>query len=321
MTMSPRSRRCGAICIAAVLMVLPSCARAGPASLTGDAVITAGNVGGVYVTIGQELAAAVPVHDGKASLVRTDGSVTNLNRLAAGTSDVGFSLADAAEAAFHGSGPWRAPLPVCALARLYDSYVQVVVLAGSDIRQVGDLRGRRISIGSAGSGSTLVANRILDAAGLVPGVDVNADNADLADSTAALADRRIDALIWIGGLPTTAITELAGRAPLALVDLRPVIATLDRRFGDVYRPSTVPASVYGTGTPVDTVSITNYLMAAGSISREDTTVWLRTLFTDRVSRSHPEAARLNPRTAVGTGTVPLCAGAVDYYRSQVPGSD
>jgi len=295
-------------------VLLAGCGAAAPPGLPGDAMVATGNEGGVFVTIGRELARAVPVADGTVSVVRTDGSVANLVRLTGGSADVGFSLADTAEAAFGGTGPFEAPQPVCALARLYDSYVQVVVRADSGVTRFDGLRGRRIAIGSAESGSALVANRLLDAAGLVPGRDVRTVHADLAAATAALEAGGIDAMIWLGGLPTAAVADLAARVPLALVDLDGVTTALDDRYDDVYRPSTVPASVYGTPAPVRTLSITNYLMASTAMPPDEVRAWLGALFSERVAGSHREAERLNPRTAIGTGSIPLCAGAAEAYR-------
>lgn len=268
----------------------------------------------MYISIGRELARAVQSSEGAVSVLSTDGSVANIDRLAGGSAAVGFSLADTAEAAFSGTDPFDRPLPVCALARLYDSYVQVVVRADSGVTRFEQLRGRRIAIGSPESGSALVARRLLAAAGLTPGRDVHTVNAGLAEATADLESRRIDSMIWLGGLPTAAVAELADRVPLTLVELEGPTASIDGRYDDVYRPSTVPASVYGTPRPVRTVSIANYLLATTTTSPEAVRAWLGALFTERVARSHREAERLNPRTAIGTGSLPLCPGAVEMYR-------
>lgn len=118
--------------------------------------VATGPLGGVYHAYGRGLAEAV-----KGELPRLDpevsataASVQNLRLVATGQAEVGFALADSAADAVLGRGSFDRPLPVVALARLYDNYMQLVVRADGPVRSIADLRGRRVDLGAAGSGWT-----------------------------------------------------------------------------------------------------------------------------------------------------------------------
>ena len=158
--MDRRVRRRTVLGALAAAAFLPSCS----SPFTGTRLrIATGSANGVYFQLGSALARAWQAELGFAQLpevLTTAGSVQNVAMLAAGEADVVFSQADAAA----GIAP-DDPAPR-ALARIYDDVVHVVVPAGSPITTVNGLRGARVSVGAADSGVSLVAGRLLDAAGL-----------------------------------------------------------------------------------------------------------------------------------------------------------
>jgi uncharacterized protein len=279
--------------------------------------IATGNAGGVYVAYGEGIAQAVrerlPML--RTEVVQTQASVENLRLVADGGVDVAFSLADACADAVRGTGSFAAPLRLAALARLYDNYAQVVVRAGARFRTVGELAGQLVSTGSAASGTSLLAGRILDAAGLVRGRDLRTASLDLNTSASELAAGRLAAFFWSGGLPTGAIQQLAATVPVRLLDLTDVAATLAAAH-DVYVQTTVPSSAYGFGDPITTVSVSNYLVVRQDEDAELAYQLTRLLFTaqDRIEQAHPEARRLNLRSAISTFPLELHPGAARYYR-------
>jgi hypothetical protein len=278
--------------------------------------IATGNAGGVYAAYGQGIADALrdSHRDLAPELLTTAASVENLRLVAAGRADVGFALADACADAVAGTGPFDQRLPVVALARLYDNYVQVITRADSGIRDIRALRGHRVSTGAAESGTDLVADRILRAADLTG--RVRAVNLDLAESAAALVDRRIDAFFWSGGLPTGAIDALRRRVAVRLVDLGTVAGELAQRYDDLYVESRVPPSAYGLSSPVTTVSVPNYLVVRRDLDETTAYRLVRSLFDrrERIAAAHPEGRRLNLRSAISTYPLELHPGAQRWFR-------
>ena len=133
-----------------------------------------------------------------------------------------------------------------ALARLHDDYVQVLVRAEVPATRVGELRGRRVSIGEPGSGVAFTARRLLTAAGLRPG-EVQESALGLRAAIDALQAGTIDAFFWSGGVPTYPIAEMVARlaargTPVRMLDLSDVAAALQAAHPRVYQQGTVAAA-------------------------------------------------------------------------------
>jgi hypothetical protein len=131
---------------------------------------------------------------------------------------IAFSLADTAFDALQGRERFSdtGPIQVRSLGVLYANFTHLVAADGSGITTPGDLRGKRVSVGAAGSGTETIANRVLDAYGINPASDLQRERLGAAESAGALKDRRLDAFFWSGGLPTGAVTDLATTPGLSM---------------------------------------------------------------------------------------------------------
>lgn len=282
-------------------------------------VIATGGRGGVYYAYGQGLARVARAHlpDANPQVVSTAASVENLRMVASGRADVAFTLADSAALAFEGRPPFSARVPVVALARLYENFTHLVVAADSSIHRLRDLRGRVVSVGASGSGTELIATRLLQAAGIDPEKGIRTRRLAVADAATALRDGHVDAFFFSGGLPTEAIAELARETPIRLIDLGDYAEPLGQRYRAFYEERSIPASTYGLRTPVRTVGVPNYLVVNSAMPEERAYTLTRLLFTQRdaLALAHPEALHLNPRAAISTDPLPLHPGAIRYYRA------
>lgn len=284
----------------------------------GEVRLLTGGTQGVYYAFGHEIArvARAGLPDAPVTAVSTSGSVDNLRGAASGDRVVAFSALDAAAEAVRGSGPFREPLPVTALARVYDDYLHVVARRDGGPASLADLRGRRVSLGALGSGTALIARRVLDAAGIAPG-DLRVSQLGIDDSLAALARDEIDAFFWSGGLPTAAVADLAGEVPIALLPVVEPVRVLRETGLAVYRPATVPAEEYGLTAPVDTLAVPNVLVVRADADAGLVEALTRLLFERRadISATVPLAGALDRRSAVFTSPLDLHAGALAYYRA------
>ena len=132
---------------------------------------------------------------------------------------------------------------------LYSNYTQIVTLASSGIRSLPDLKGKTISTGAPGSGTEIVAFRLLEAAGLNRDTDVRRQGLGVAQSVDAIKDGKLHAFFWSGGLPTASILDLT-HTPGIKIQMLPkadaLIASLQRTYGQtLYYALTIPASVLG----------------------------------------------------------------------------
>ncbi|MEV0677601.1 TAXI family TRAP transporter solute-binding subunit [Actinosynnema sp. NPDC050436] len=276
-----------------------ACTGAGP---VGALSVAAGERGGMYFDFATLLAGQL---DPPGRVVETEGSLANLDLLASGAAQVALTLADATGAADPALG-------LRALGRVYENYLQLVVRADDPAARVADLAGRVVSLGAAGSGASLSGERMLATAGLAAPVRV--EHLRLADAVRALVDRRVDALLWSGGVPTPILARVAGIRLLPLADLLP---GLRRAHGSVYEQVPVPAGVYGAAREVATIGVANLLVCRASLPDEVAAAVTRTLVS-RAAALVPDQALgtqfLDVRSLIGTAGLPLHPGAATAYR-------
>lgn len=287
-------------------------------------VIGTGGTGGVFYPYGGGLARILSTYmpNTEATAEVTGGSVDNNKLLAKGDIELGFSTLDSAFEAARGSGVYQdvGPVPLCAIATLYQSFIHVVALEDSGINTIEDMKGKRVSVGSAGSSTEVAANRLLEAAGLDPMNDIQRDNLGVAESVNAIKDRKIDAFFWIGGLPTAAVTDLVN-TPGVKVKFIPTAQYADalrEKYGTFYVRTTLGKDVYKQEADVEGIGIGNALLTNAKTNEEVVYTILKTIFDnlDEVKQIHPEARKLSLETATVGASVPFHPGAIRFYKEK-----
>ncbi len=281
--------------------------------------IAGGGANGVYFAYGSGLADVLGASlDVPVDAEETAGSVDNLLRVASGEALLGFAQGDAAADAVTGQGAFDEPLDVRAVARLYDEYLHVVVRADSDIDGIEELADRAVSLGAENSGVHVIAERVLEVAG-VDASSIRDPQLGLAGSIRAMQAGEIDGFFWVGGIPTPGISELAATSSVRLLPVEQTwVNEVNRRYADAYRPSDLPVGLYGLTTSEPTLAVPNYLVTAADAPDGVVRDVLRVLFDSRAALAQrvPAAALLDRRQAIFTGPVDLHPGAVEFYRSQ-----
>jgi TRAP transporter TAXI family solute receptor len=286
--------------------------------------IATGGTGGVYYPYGGGIAQVLTAHLPRveATAEVTAASVDNLKFLRQGTSDLAFTMADIAQDAVAGRDTFAdfGPVPVRALAVLYYNYMHLVTREGSGINGLNDLRGRIVSLGTPGGGGTVLAERILAAAGIDPAT-IRVRNLGVAQAADALKDEKLDAFFWSGGIPTAAILDLV-HTPGVLIRLLPLDHTLpglQRAHGEsLYTRTVVPAGTYGLATDIPVVGVANMLVSIDQLPDDLAYGIARVLFEQRdaLVRIHPQARELALASAVTGSTIPFHPGAIRYFREQ-----
>ena len=160
--------------------------------------IATGGTGGVYYPMGGGLAAVLSKHVGgmQATAEVTGGSVDNLNLIASGKPYVGFSMVDAALDAAKGEGKFSGrKVDLRTLLVLYPNRMHVVSTEATGVKTMKDLKGKRVSTGSPGSATEVMALRLIEAAGLDPNKDMTRERLGVAESVNALKDKKIEAFL------------------------------------------------------------------------------------------------------------------------------
>jgi len=288
-----------------------------------ELVIAAGEVSGVYYRYGLGLADAFGAElPGTAvTAAVTSGSVDNIERLAAGDAEVAFALADTAAEAAAGTGPFEAPVPLRAIARLYTNSVHVVVAAGSPAERVADLAGLRVSVGAPGSGTEVTALRMLEVAGVAGDRAAATQRLGVQESADALAAGELDAFFWSGGLPTEGIQDLVDTMPVRLLPTDDLLVGMRTDHGEYVVEQTIRASVYGLAADVPGIGVPNLLLVRSDLPDDLAEAITAALFAHQpdLVGAHPEARHLDQRSAITTTPVPLHPGAAACYRAAKPG--
>ena len=296
--------------------------------------IATGSTAGTFFPVGEAIAGLIshpPGVDrcntdnvcGPAGLIvstrASEGAVDNL--IAVNRGDVESSLAqsDAVAAAVKGAGPFRKlglQSHVRVIASLFSEQVHLVVAANSKIRTVADLRGKRVSLGSDGSGEDITAGEIL-AAYRVPESAIKITHEDLFAAVSLMKAGRLDAFFAVGGVPLDPVSDLitSGRARLAPIDGK----GRDRLLKTVPSLSSgiIPARAYSGSGPTATVSARALWVVRDS--EPDALVYdiTRALFNpknyDALAASHPSAREIGLATAALSPPAPLHSGAAHFY--------
>ena len=286
--------------------------------------ITTGGTGGVYYPLGGGMANILSkyVPGMTATAEVTGGSVDNLKLIASGKAEVGFSMVDAAWDGYKGHGKFKdAPVAARTLMVLYPNRMQVVTVEGSGINKLSDLRGKRVSTGSPGSGVEVMTLRVLEAMGIDPKKDIEQARLGAAESVNALKDRKIDAFFWVGGVPTAAITDLAATPGIKvkLIDHSEAIAAMNQKYGPLYVKGIIPAGSYaGQDKPVENIDVWNILVAEDKMSNDMAYKIVKTLMEKKpeLVAVHKEASNIDLRYQAVGSPLPWHPGAKKYFEEQ-----
>jgi hypothetical protein len=284
--------------------------------------IATGGTGGVYYPLGGGMANVLTKYvPGAAATARvTGGSVDNLKLIGSKQSEVALVMADAALDAAKGEDKFKGhPVDVRTLMVLYPNRMHVVTIEGRGIEKMSDLKGKRVSTGSPGSATEVMAFRVIEAAGLDKDKDMRRERLGVAESTNAIKDGKIDAYFWVGGLPTAAVTDL-GATPgvkLKLIDHTQVLEKMNAKYGDIYSAAVIPAKTYpGQDKDNKITSVQNILVANASMSDQAAYDIVKTFIEhkDDLVAVHGEAKSIELAKQIkANSAIPWHPGAVKYF--------
>jgi TRAP transporter TAXI family solute receptor len=287
--------------------------------------IVTGGTGGVYYPLGGGLANLLSKHvpGWQAAAEVTGGSVENLKLIGTKKADIAFTMADASLDASKGEDKFKgAPVPNRALAVLYPNRMHVVTIEGSGINSIADVKGKRISVGSPGGATEVLALRMLELVGIDLAKDVRRERLGVAESGNAMKDRKIDAFFWVGGLPTAAVTDL-GATPgvkLKLIDHSDLAEKLNAKYGQLYSRGVIPAGTYpGQTMPNAIVDIWNILVVHEAMPADVAYQITKVVFerTEEWAQVHGEARNVKPENQKqGNSPVPFHPGALRYFQER-----
>jgi uncharacterized protein len=287
--------------------------------------IGTGGTGGVYYPLGGAVANVLSksLPNVQATAEVTGGSIDNLKLIGAGKSELGFTMADAALDALNGEDKFKSgKLPLQALLVVYPNRMHVVTVEGTGINSMADLKGKRVSTGSPGGATEVMAFRVIEAAGLDKDKDMKRERLGVAESVNAIKDRKIDAFFWVGGIPTAAVTDLAATPGLKmkLIDHGDLAEKMNAKYGKLYSPSKIKAGSYpGYDKDNSITEVWNLIVTGDKMSNEDAYSIVKTLVEKKadIVAVHKEAESFSLDNQVQERSpIPFHPGALKYFKEK-----
>jgi uncharacterized protein len=284
--------------------------------------IATGGTGGVYYPLGGGMANVLSKHvpGMQASARVTGGSVDNLKLIGSQQSEVALVMVDAALDALKGEDKFKgSPVDVRTLMVLYPNRMHVVSMEGTGVEKMSDLKGKRVSTGSPGSATEVMAFRVIEAAGLDKDKDMRRERLGVAESVNALKDRKIDAFFWVGGLPTAAVTDL-GATPnvkIKMIDHADTVDKMNKKYDNLYTTGVIPAKTYPGQDKDNSIAVVqNILVANAKMSDKVAYDIVKTFIEkrDELVAVHAEADSIKlENQSPKNSPIPWHPGAVQYF--------
>jgi TRAP transporter TAXI family solute receptor len=287
--------------------------------------IGTGGTGGVYYPLGGAIANVLSKNlpNVQATAEVTGGSVDNLKLIASGQSELGFSMADAALDALQGQDKFKgAKVPLQTLLVVYANRMHVVTVEGSGVEKMSDLKGKRVSTGSPGGATEVMAFRVIEATGLDKDKDMKRERLGVAESVNAIKDRKIDAFFWVGGIPTAAVTDLAATPGLKmkLVDHGDVVEKMNAKYGNLYTSAKIKAGSYpGYDKDNSIAEVWNIIVTSDKMSNDDAYAIVKTLIERKadIIAVHKEAESFSLDNQIqARSPIPFHPGALKYFKEK-----
>ena len=285
--------------VAAVM--LASCSK----NAKKDYILATGGTGGTYYPFGGAIANIwnTKVENMNVTAQATGASAENLRLINKGESEYAIVQNDVMDYAYNGTA-------------LYPEVVQIAVSKDSGIKSVADFKGKRISVGDAGSGVEFNAKQIMEGYGLTFD-DIKKSNLSFKESAEGIQNGTLDGCFVTAGVPNAALQELAFTAGLTLVPVDGEAAKkICEKYG-YYTQTTIPGGTY-KGTDDDTPALAIKATLAVNSKLDEQTVYemKKALFENlnELATAHAKGKEVSAKAAVTGVSVPFHPGAKKYFK-------
>ncbi len=289
--------------------------------------IGTGGKTGVYHPVGEAICQLVNKKTKETgvscSVKSTEGSIFNLNAIHKGSLQMGIAQSDWQYHAYNGSSTFKkegALKDLRAVFSLYAEPATLVVRADSGIKEFNDIKGKRVNIGPANSGSVATFEVIAKAYGIKHSDLKLAGELKSSEMGKALCDNKLDAYFFVSGHPADLIKKTTAMCDAKIADIwSPTINKLVKSY-PYYRHVSIPANMYkGNPTAVKTFGVGATFVTSEKVSEKVVYDVVKTIFDNinEFKKLHPALKNLKVTEMVKDGlSAPLHTGAMKYYKEK-----
>lgn len=275
-----------------------------------------GGTTGTYYAFGSAVSQVLTDGSGiKFDVQSTGASKANIRLINDGSVDVAIVQNDVMDYAYNGIELFAGEqiTNFSTMATVYNETIQVVVRADSGINTIADLKGKKVCVGDAGSGTEANTRQILEAYGLSFD-DIKVENMSFGDASTALKDNSIDASFVTAGAPTTAIMELAATNDIKVISLSDEAIKFLMDKYPFYTKQVIPANTYSKVGEATTVAVKATFIVANSLDDDTVYALTKALIEGKDKIAHAKNAEMSAEGAVAGVTVPFHPGAAKYFK-------
>lgn len=284
-----------------------------------DYILATGGTGGTYYPFGGAIANIwnTKIENMNVTAQATGASAENLRLINKGEAEYAIVQNDVMDYAYNGTDLFAGEKlsNIMTIGTLYPEVVQIAVSKDSGIKSVADFKGKRISVGDAGSGVEFNAKQIMEGYGLTFD-DIKKSNLSFKESADGIQNGTLDGCFITAGVPNAALQELAFTAGLILVPVEGEAAKkICEKYG-YYTQTTIPGGTYkGTDTDTPALAIKATLAVNASLDEEIVYQMTKALFENLndLSTAHAKGKEVSAQAAVTGVSVPFHPGAKKYY--------
>ncbi len=287
---------------------------------TTNLLMSTGGTAGTYYPLGGAIAAAWSNHiEGlNVTTESTGASVENMRNLDSKRVELVMAMNNQGTYAFEGSSD-NFPTPVegfSAIGNIYPEVLQIVARADSGIKTIADLKGKRVAIGPAGSGTAAAAPIVLAAYGLTLD-DIDDFTDTFGDAADKMRDGQIDAAFGVLSVPAGSIIDMATAFDVTIVNIEPDKAAEIGAIDPTFSPYEIPANTYGGQTEIGyTISNWATLYVLNDVDEELVYQMTKIMYekASEIASAHDAGSQILIETATdGIAPVPFHPGAQRYY--------
>ena len=299
-----------------IALALTSCT----APAKKDYILATGGTSGTYYPFGGAIAQIwnSKIENMSVTAQATGASAENLRLINKGEAEYAIVQNDVMDYAYNGTDLFAGEklANIMTIGTLYPEVVQIAVSKDSGIESIADFRGKRISVGDAGSGVEFNAKQILEGYGLTFD-DIKKSNLSFKESAEGIQNGTLDGCFVTAGVPNSALQELAFTAGLTLISVDLEEAQKIMSKYSYYTLTTIPAGTY-KGTDVDTAALAIKATLAVNSKLDEATVYdmTKTLFSNlpELANAHAKGKEVTAEAAITGVSVPFHPGAIKYFK-------
>jgi len=283
--------------------------------------IGTGGTGGIYYPYGGGLAEIWTkyVKGVKAVAEVTGASVENVKLAHKGETVIGEVMGDVAVAGFKGLSKFQGKkYDILSMAIMYPNLLQVVALKKSGITDIEQIKGKKISSGSPGSGTNFMSETVFKALGI--SLDSYSDSRlSFTETANALRDGTIDVGFWSVGPGTSSILDLATTHDIHIISFTPAQQKKIMAANGEYSAVDLAGGVYrGVDDAVPTIGVWNVMICQASLNTDLVYNLVKALYEHQgyLLKIHPSASYTTPENAVKYSPIPLHPGTIKYLKEK-----